>query len=384
MSPVTETVEVASGGSTSSERSIALALALGGGGARGLAHLGVLEVLEEEGIRPKFLAGTSIGGLVAALSARGIPATEIIAIARGFRFPRRFLPGRMLGWQEIFPTAVPRLDGLTFEDLGIPLAISAVDLQQGREVVLHSGLLLPAVRATCAVPGILAPERILGRYLVDGAVMNVLPVDLAWSWGPDVVIAVNIRSSPRRVVRLDSRYAQAATKIGRVLPNPMTAHLAFEIVTRAVEVALDRQRALAIAMTGPEVLIDVDVGDVSLRDFHRLDEIVAVGRRATRAALPQLRAVLAEPRCAVPESAAGFILHIDPVCRMAVSPRRARARIERDGSTYYFCSANCCDSFERHAGRYATGHPVREVPRAGDLARNVNAAADATRTSSSC
>lgn len=350
-----EAVEAAPGSSASGERSVALAL--GGGGARGLAHLGVLAVLEDEGMRAKFLAGTSIGGLVAALSARGTPAADIIAIARGFRFPRRFFPGRMFGWHEIFPTAVPLLDGLAFENLEIPLAISAVDLQQGREVVLHCGPLLPAVRATCAVPGILSPERINGRYLVDGAVTNVLPVDLAWSWGPDIVIAVNILSSPRQAVRLDSGYAQTAIKIGRIFPNPMTAHLAFEIVMRAVEVALDRQRALAIAMTGPEVLIDVDVGDVSLRDFHRLDEVVEVGRRATRAALPQLRAALAESPCAALESAGRFTLHIDPVCRMAVSPRRARARIERGGSTYYFCSANCCDSFARHGGRYAASLP---------------------------
>lgn len=355
---MTETVKATPGGSVSGERSVALAL--GGGGARGLAHLGVLEVLEGEGIRPTFLAGSSIGGLVAALSARGTPAAEIIAIARGFRFPRRFMPGRMLGWHEIFPTAVPLLECLAFEDLEIPLAISAVDLQQGREVVLHCGPLLPAVRATCAVPGILSPERINGRYLVDGAVTNVLPVDLAWSWGPDIVIAVNILASPRQAVRLDSGYAQTAMKFGRICPNPITAHLAFEIVMRAVEVALDRQRALAIAMTGPEVLIDVDVGDVSLRDFHRLDEVVEVGRRATRAALPQLRAALAEPSCATPESAGRFTLHIDPVCRMAISPRRARARTECGGITYYFCSANCHDSFERHGGRYGASRPSCE------------------------
>ena len=152
--------------------------------------------------------------------------------------------------------------------------------------MLHTGPLLPAIRATCAVPGVLPPERLGGRCLVDGGVMNVLPVDLAWSWEPDIVIAVNIVASPRQTVRLDSRYARIATALGRIVPNPMTAHLAYEIAMRAVEVALDRQRALAIAMTGPEVLIDVDLGDVSIGDFHRLDEVVEIGRRATRVALP--------------------------------------------------------------------------------------------------
>jgi NTE family protein len=329
-----------------------VALALGGGGARGLAHLGVLEVLEAEGIRPTFLAGTSIGGLVGALSASAIPAVEIIAIARDFRFPRRFVPGRVLTWEQIFPSAVPLLEGRTFEDLGTPLAVSAVDLLAGEEVMLHSGPLLPAVRATCAVPGVLPPERLGGRCLVDGGVMNVLPVDLAWSWEPDIVIAVNILASPRRSVQLDSRYARIATALGKIVPNPMTAHLAYEIAMRAVEVALDRQRALAIAMTGPEVLIDVDLGDVSIGDFHRLDEVVEVGRRATRVALPRLHAALAAPPCIAAHTDGRFTLHIDPVCRMAISPGRARAQCEREGVTYYFCSINCRDNFERHADRY--------------------------------
>ncbi len=186
-----------------------VALVLGGGAARGLAHIGVLEVLEAEGIRPAFFAGTSIGGLVAALAVRGVSASRMIELAGGFRFPRRFIPGRMLGWHEIFPTAVPLLDGLTFEDLGIPLAISAVDLQQGEEVVLHSGALLP--------------------------------VDLAWSWEPDVVIAENVLPSPQRVAHLDTGYARAAMRLGRLLPNPVTARFAFDVVMRAFEVALDRR-----------------------------------------------------------------------------------------------------------------------------------------------
>lgn len=353
---MTETFEGAPGRDGSDMRSVALAL--GGGGARGLAHLGVLEVLEAEGIRPMFLAGTSIGGLVGALWASAIPATEIVGIARNFRFPRRFVPGRVLTWEQIFPSAVPLLEGRTFEDLGTPLAVSAVDLLAGEEVMLHSGRLLPAVRATCAVPGVLPPERMGGRCLVDGGVMNVLPVDLAWSWEPDIVIAVNILASPRRSVQLDSRYARIATALGKIVPNPMTAHLAYEIAMRAVEVALDRQRALAIAMTGPEVLIDVDLGDVSIGDFHRLDEVVEVGRRATRVALPRLHAALVAPPCIAAHADGRFTLHIDPVCHMAISPGRARARCEREGVTYYFCSINCRDNFERHGDRYGVPRPA--------------------------
>jgi YHS domain-containing protein len=100
------------------------------------------------------------------------------------------------------------------------------------------------------------------------------------------------------------------------------------------------------------VLIDIDLGDVSIGDFHRLGEVVEIGRQATRAALPRLRVALAVPSCAATRSNGRFTLHIDPVCHMAVSPGRARARCERDGTTYYFCSVNCRDNFERHADRY--------------------------------
>jgi NTE family protein len=334
------------------EPSPAVALALGGGGARGLAHIGVLQVLEQSDIRPAFLSGTSIGGLIGALWAGGVNATDILHIARGFRFPRRFSPGQFLVWDRIFAAAVPLLADRTFESLSRPLVVSAVDLVAGEEVALHCGPVLPAVRATCAVPGFFVPEKYGKFRLVDGGLTNVLPVDLAWSWEPDVVVAVNIVSSPRQFALLDTRYAQIAVAFGRVVPNPMSAHLAYEMAMRAVEIALDRQRAMAIAMTGPEVLIDVDLGDVAIAEFERLDEIAEIGRHAARAALPRIEAAMASPRRDRPRHSRPFMLHVDPVCRMSISPGRARATLEWDGITYYFCSLECRDCFERYRDRY--------------------------------
>lgn len=256
----------------------------------------------------------------------------MISIARGFRVLRRFIPRRMLASHEIFPTAVPFLDGRTFEALATPLVISAVELQHSEDVVLHAGPLLTAVRATGAVPGVLSPERLGGLSPIDGGVRNIVPVDLAWSWDPDVVIAVNIHSSPRALTRLDVGFARIATGLGRILPHPVTAQLTFEITTRAVEAALDRQRTVAVAMTGPEVLSDIILGDVSSRGFHRLDEVVEPGREAAKTALPRLRAALEVPPGARPWPTIPLSLHIDPVCRMVVtpeqgaSPPRARGR----------------------------------------------------------
>ena len=330
----------------------AVALALGGGGARGLAHIGVLQVLEQSAIGPAYLSGTSIGGLIGALWAAGINAADILQLARGFRFPRRFSPGQFLVWDQIFAPAVPLLAERTFESLSTPLVVSAVDLVAGEEVALHSGPVVPAVRATCAVPGFFLPEPCGELRLVDGGLTNVLPVDLAWSWGPEVVVAVNIVSSPRPFSLLGTRYAQIAAALGRVFPNPISAHLAYEVAMRAVEIALDRQRAMAVAMTGPEVLIDVDLGDVAIDEFERLDEIAEIGRHAARAALPRIEAAMTSPRRDRPRPSRPFMLHVDPVCRMSISPGRARATLEWDGITYYFCSLECRDCFERYRDRY--------------------------------
>lgn len=345
----------------------AVALALGGGGARGLAHIGVLQVLEQSDIRPAFLSGTSIGGLIGALWAGGVNATDILQISRGFRFPRRFSPGQFLVWDRIFAPAVPLLADRTFESLSTPLVVSAVDLVAGVEIALHCGPVAPAVRATCAVPGFFVPEEHGERRLVDGGLTNVLPVDLAWSWEPEVVVAVNIVSSPRQFSLLGTRYARIAAALGRVFPNPISAHLAYEVAMRAVEIALDRQRAMAIAMTGPEVLIDVDLGDVAIDEFERLDEIAEIGRHAARAALPRIEAAMTSPRRDRPRPSRPFMLHVDPVCRMSISPGRARATLEWDGITYYFCSLECRDCFERYRDRYVPSRLDRGLSGAPDV-----------------
>jgi NTE family protein len=349
---------------------------LGGGAARGLAHIGVLEVLEREGIRPDCIVGSSMGGLIGALAATGLASRDIADVARGFAFPRRFLPGGMIAWDAIFPTAAPILSPLTFERLVTPLVVTAVDLEAGTEVILHAGRVLPAVRATCAVPGVLAPIKLAGRWLIDGGVVNILPVDVAWMGEPDVVLAVKVGAPrARRMPRLDWRMTALLSRLGNLFPNPGTAKVSFEVLVRAAEIVLDRQTALAVAMTGPEVLVEPDLKDMGLRDFDRLDEAVEAGRLAAEESLPALCRMLAEPARAQVRSELVLTLRFDPVCAMVISPGRARARSEHRGTTYYFCSANCRDCFERDPDRYLrtaslafsgrrpSGAPGAETPR---------------------
>lgn len=329
-----------------------LALALGGGAARGLAHIGVLEVLEREGIQPDCIAGSSMGGLIGALSAGGLRAREIVEVARGFHFPRWFLPGGLLQFDDLFRSALRHLSG-TFEELATPLVVTAVDLEAGSQVILHTGRLLPAVRATCTVPGVLPAVELGGRWLVDGGLVNVLPVDAAWMADPDVVVAVKVGASrARRIPELHWQVTALLSRLGGMIPNPATAKVSFEVLVRAAEIILERQTALAAAMTGPEVLIEPDVGDIGLRDFDRLDDAVAAGHDAAETALPELAHLLESPPRRQAPAERVFSLHFDPVCAMVINPARARATVTRGERTYYFCSPNCRDCFERDPDQY--------------------------------
>ena len=194
-----------------------IALVLGGGAARGLAHVGALDVLEREGVEIDFLAGASMGGLLGALYATGLHADQIQDVARGFRFPSWFVPGGLVEWVRIFPTAGSALAHARFETLPHRLAVVATDAESGRPVVLHTGPVLPAVRATCAVPAVLPPERIEGRWLVDGGLVSLLPVDLASLADPDVVVAVSVHGRRERPMPVLSRaWAEAGWRIGRL------------------------------------------------------------------------------------------------------------------------------------------------------------------------
>ena len=142
------------------------------------------------------------------------------------------------------------------------------------------------------------------------------------------------------------------SRLGGILPNPATAKISFEMLVRAAEIMLERQTTLATAMTGPEVLIEPDLGDIGLRDFDKLDDAVAAGRRAAEAALPEITRLIESPPRVPAVGNRVFQLSFDPVCAMVMSPSRARATAQHDGTTYCFCSSNCRDCFVRDPDHY--------------------------------
>jgi NTE family protein len=248
-----------------------LGLALGGGFARGFAHIGVLKVLAENQIPIDALAGTSIGSVVAAAYASGCSIQELASAARTIRwskFARWTLPRLGFATNE-------RLEGLllktlrcrTFEQLKLPLAVVAADVITGEAVIFREGDLVLPLRASCAFPGLFVPIEYGGRLLVDGAVVGSVPVS-ALSGLADVVVAVHIEGRGLR-----RRPASLFEIVGE----------SFRI-TQSLNQSSWRDRS--------HLSIEVDLVDFRWDDFGRAEELIAAGEKAACKALPALRALL--------------------------------------------------------------------------------------------
>lgn len=182
-----------------------IGLALSGGGARGLAHIGALKVFQQKGIAIDCIAGTSMGSIITAFYAVGFSIEEMEDIAIRFSHVRELAklvditPSRrgLLEGHKVreFFSQLFRRD-YKIQNLDLPLAINAVDLKSGEEIVMRSGSLLTSMFASFAVPGIFSPVEMDGRLLIDGGVLNNLPVDHAWNLGPDVVIGIDVEQDP--------------------------------------------------------------------------------------------------------------------------------------------------------------------------------------------
>jgi len=228
-----------------------IGLALSGGGPRGLAHIGVLRVLEREGIPVDVIAGTSIGGVIAAGYAVGFSPDDLekeaMATARVRRLLRLIDPGLpeagILRGQRLQAYFEELLGAVTFADLKVPLALVAVDLNAQQETILTEGSVSLALRATISVPGLFTPVEIDGQRLVDGGLLDNLPVDAAQELGADVVIAVDVESDPNR--DQDQRLKEYG-----MLPNGLASTLA--IVDEASQLMMSAIKQSNLMQIGEE------------------------------------------------------------------------------------------------------------------------------------
>lgn len=273
-----------------------IGLALGGGGARGLAHIGLLRVLERESIPVTFIAGTSMGGLVGALYAAGLPLDQVEQEVRRYSHISEQLKlidvsisgaGLSIRGRRIYNFLADLLgESLTFANLPIPLAMVAVDLLTGRDVVLQGGTVIDAVRASISVPGVFMPVD-LGPYrLVDGGVLNNVPVSVARKLGKEPVVAVDVLPSFGENVP-----GQEAVVGGLELSlGPAYLRETYNVLMIMIAAITDEQ----LRHYPPDLLIRPELPpDVTLLvGFSRADEIIDAGERAAEAALPQIRALL--------------------------------------------------------------------------------------------
>lgn len=284
-----------------------LGLALGSGGARGWAHLGVLSVLEDMGLRADIIAGCSMGALVGAAEAGGVRA-ELETWARDLTQARflsmvdlRLSAGGLVAGREIASVLGQWGLDCTIEDLAIPFAAVATNLENGREVWLDAGPLLPAVRASVSIPGLFAPQHLAGRWLVDGGLTNPVPISVARAKGADVIVAVNPNAKPSGRVWVpqpatESLLARLAASLPDALrpelsdspPSPQGA----DVVAASIDMLTEYLRRTRAAADPADVMIDIDLSTFSTMAFFEAETAIAAGRRAADEARPRIEAAL--------------------------------------------------------------------------------------------
>ena len=247
-----------------------IGLALGGGFARGIAHVGVLRVLEEEKIPIDFIAGTSVGALIGAAYCSGVTPAELEGIARrvSFKTFARWTLSRhgfatnqrMIGFLHSI------LKVKSFEELRIPLAVTATDLTTGEGVVFHSGPLVEPVRASCAYPGMFLPVNIRGRWLVDGMLAHAVPTLPLVEMGAKRVLAVHLK--------------------GRWTNGKAPRHL-FDVIGQCFAIAQDMCSSHWKQVA--DLIIEPDVNAFEYDAFVHTTALIEAGAAATRAALPILK-----------------------------------------------------------------------------------------------
>jgi len=302
-----------------------LGIALGGGGARGIAHVGVLKVLEHENIIPDFITGTSIGALVGAAYAANPQSAnlekEVLDPDNDEKIPLQSL--ERLNWHEslksswrsrvvhymqkevfllmaVLRTAVLSLDELRacveaflpdidIKETAIPFAAVATDLIKGRQVVLTEGPIITAVMASCAVPGFMPPVRLNGRILVDGGIVNALPADVARAAGAEVVLGVDA---------------------GMTLNEPFQVEDGIDVINRCTEIM--EIRLDEINRKNSDLVIQLDTGGVHWLNFQDCKMLIQEGQKA------------AEPMVDCIKKAVGLSLHRRLLRSLARRPEGVR------------------------------------------------------------
>jgi NTE family protein len=274
-----------------------LGLVLGGGGARGLAHIGVLKVLARAGIQIDMMAGTSMGGVIATMYAAGITPEQIEAEALRLGARREqvrlvdlrpSMRGLMTGGRIYNLLARTIGSEATFSDLKIPVALAAVDLQTGREVTFKEGKVVDAVRATISIPGVFVPVEQEQFTLVDGGVLNNVPVNLARELGAEVIVAVDV---------IPSFHQNQPGQTPVVVPySPQRLPKAIVDMVNIVYIMISAMTDYQLKQSKPDLVLRPDLPadmDIIL-SFNRPIDAIKAGEQSAENALPAIQALLVQ------------------------------------------------------------------------------------------
>jgi NTE family protein len=296
-----------------------IGLALGSGGARGWAHVGVLQALSAAGVRPDVVAGTSIGALIAGVHLAGHLST-LDAWARSLTRPRllayldpRMSGGGLIGGQRMLAFMDRYFGALKVEDLPVPFVAVATDLRTGHEVWLQEGRLAEVLRTAISLPGLFTPVRRERHWLVDGALVNPVPVSVCRAFGAELVIAVNLNAD--QLGRLRATRGGRWSKVAGLEPDLVEESRAlkgrggtvwqqmarrqrstpslFSVMVAALNITQDRITRARLAGDPPDVTIRPDIGHIGLLEFDRAAEAIEAGARAAEDAIVELRTALA-------------------------------------------------------------------------------------------
>lgn len=260
-------------------------LALGSGAARGLAHIGVLEVLQKEGIPIDMIAGTSMGAIIGAAYLQSNDINLLKKMAMDIRHRRfEFITSLTLSRTGVFNTKrvenwlKTNIGEINIEDLKVPFACVAVDIDNGEEVVIKEGPVWEVVRASSAIPVVFALKRYQGRYLVDGTIRNAVPVNVAREMGADIVIAVNVLRNAVDI--MDHKLMKKVKE-----PNIITVALKTMYIFG--------YQGIESSVVGADVVIEPKLTRIAYTDFHKAEECIEAGKQAAQNAIPEIKEKLA-------------------------------------------------------------------------------------------
>ena len=298
-----------------------LGIALSGGAARGWAHIGVLRAFEEAGLRPDIVAGTSVGAVVGGAYVAGM-LDNLEAFARGLTRRRvfglldlNFAGSGLIAGNRLSKLLEAQLQDRRIEDLAQKFVCVATELGTGHEIWLSRGRMVEAMRASYALPGVFQPIRLNNRWLVDGALVNPVPVSVCRALGANVVIAINLTGeSFGRGTVIQDHSAEAITEdvIDSTSGTPLGSQHARRILRRqliggehgppgissvmveAFNIIQDRIARSRLAGDPPDVLMSPKLGRIGLFEFHRAAEAIEIGYETSRKMAAEIREIVAE------------------------------------------------------------------------------------------